>query len=161
DIDRGVGYSTVADAAGRYAFPTLPSATYTLNVEAPGFDKATQPAFHLEVQQQATLDIELRVGAVSTTVEVAATAALLNTTSATLGQVIENRTIMSLPTATRNPLDLVALAPGITGSTGGTNFVSNGVRNSASEVMLDGGAISGVEQNGGITEVKFNATVDV
>ena len=68
---------------------------------------------------------------------------------------------MSLPTNSRNPLSLVALAPGITGATGGTNFVSNGVRNSASEVMLDGGAISGIEQNGGITEVKFNATVDV
>src|SRR5262249_23247765 len=100
-------------------------------------------------------------GDVSTTVDVEASAPLLNTTSATLGQVVENRTIMSLPTSGRNPLSLVALAPGITGSTGGTNFVSNGVRNSASEVMLDGGALTGIEQNGGITEVKFNATVDV
>ncbi len=97
----------------------------------------------------------------TTTVDVEAAAPLLNTTSATLGQVIENKTIMSLPTSGRNPLSLVSLAPGITGSTGGTAFVSNGVRNSSSEIMLDGGAISGIEQNGGVTEVKFNATVDV
>jgi len=161
DVDRKVDYPTQADSAGRYIFPTLPTATYVLTVEAPGFRKASRPSFRLEVQQQATVDIALSVGEVSTTVEVEATAPLLNTTSATLGQVIENRTIMSLPTSGRNPLSLVALAPGITGSTGGTAFISNGVRNSASEVMLDGAAITGIEQNGGITEVKFNATVDV
>src|SRR3954449_3858706 len=161
DVDRNVESSTVTDSVGRYTFVTLPAANYALRVEAPGFQKATQPAFKLEVQQQVTADIELQVGEVTSTVEVQSTAPLLNTTSATLGQVIENRTIMSLPTNTRNPLSLVALAPGITGATGGTNFVSNGVRNSASQVMLDGGALTGIEQNGGITEVKFNATVDV
>jgi len=161
DADRNVEYPTVADSSGRYSFPTLPSATYTVTVEAPGFRKNSRPAFRLEVQQQVTLDMELTVGEVTATVEVSASAPLINTTSATLGQVVENRTIMSMPLSSRNPLTLVSLAPGVTGSTGGTNFVSNGVRNSASEVMLDGGALSGVEQNGGITEVKFNATVDV
>src|SRR5262245_2903940 len=161
DADRNVDFTTQADTSGRYIFPTLPAARYSLTVEAPGFKKAQRPAFRLEVQQQATVDVELAVGELTATVQVEAAAPLLNTTSATLGQVIENRTIMSLPTQGRNPLDLVSLAPGITGSTGGTNFVSNGVRNSASEIMLDGGALSGVEQNGGITEVKFNATVDV
>ena len=161
DADRNVEYPTQTDSSGRYTFPALPTASYILRVEAAGFKKASRPAFRLEVQAQDTVDIELSVGEVSTTVEVQGSAPLLNTTSATLGQVIENKTIMSLPTSGRNPLSLVALAPGITGATGGTNFVSNGVRNSASEVMLDGGAITGIEQNGGITEVKFNATVDV
>src|SRR5262249_59742641 len=66
DVDRGVEYSTVADSSGRYNFPTLPAAQYSLTVEAAGFDKAVQPAFKLEVQQQATVDIELRVGAPTT-----------------------------------------------------------------------------------------------
>ena len=161
DADRNVEYSTTTDSAGRYTLPTLPAARYAMSVQATGFEKTTRLPFALEVQQQATVDLELQVGAVTTTVEVQSSAPLLNTTSATLGQVLENRTIMSLPTSSRNPLTLVSLAPGITGSTGGTNFVSNGVRNSAYEVMLDGGAVSGIEQNGGITEVKFNATVDV
>src|SRR4051812_29407701 len=110
DVDRRVEYSTVADPLGRYSLPSLPAAQYTLTVEAPGFDRTTQPAFRLEVQQQATVDIELKVGAVTTSVDVQTSAPLLNTTSATLGQVIENRIIQSVPNSGRNPLSLVLLA---------------------------------------------------
>src|SRR5713226_3271288 len=74
DVDRSVDYPTTSDSAGRYVFPTLPPAQYVVTVEAPGFRKATQPAFRLEVQQQATLDIELSVGEVTTAVEVTASA---------------------------------------------------------------------------------------
>src|SRR5205823_11961527 len=42
-----------------------------------------------------------------------------------------------------------------------TNFVSSGVRNNASEVLLDGGPLTGIEQNGGVTDVKYTPTVDV
>src|SRR3954447_17825951 len=111
DVDRGVDYSTVSDSAGRYILPTLPGAQYSLTVEAAGFDKATRSAFRLQVQQQATIDIELKIGSVTTTVDVQASAPLLNTTSATLGQVVENRIIQSVPNNNRNPLSLVALAP--------------------------------------------------
>ena len=82
DADRNVPYSTLADSAGRYVFPTLPPARYVLTAEAPGFRKTSQPAFRLEVQQQATVDMELSVGEVTTTVEITASAPLLNTTSA-------------------------------------------------------------------------------
>jgi hypothetical protein len=161
DIDRRVDYATVADSMGRYILPTLPAAQYTLSVEAPGFDKAVQPAFRLEVQQQATVDVELKVGAVTTSVEVQTTAPLLNTTSAALGQVIESHVIQSVPNSGRNPLSLVQLAPGIVGSTGGVSFISNGVRNNSSEVLMDGAALTSIEQNGGITDVKYAPTSDV
>src|SRR6516165_5579614 len=161
DTERRVDYSTVTDSAGRYILPTLPAAQYRLTVEAPGFDKAIQPPFRLEVQQQATVDIELKVGAVTTSVEVQTAAPLLNTTSATLGQVIEDHVIQSVPNSGRNPLSLVQLAPGIVGSTGGVSFISNGVRNNSSEVLMDGGALTSIEQNGGITDVKYAPTSDV
>jgi len=161
DVDRNVDYSTVADSAGRYMFPTLPAARYTLTVEAPGFKKASQAPFRLEVQQQATVNVEMSVGAVTTEVEVVASAPLLNTTSPTLGQVVESRIIRSTPILGRSPLSLVVLAPGITGATGGVAFVSNGVRNNASEVLMDGAALTGIEQNGGITDVKYQPTLDV
>src|SRR5437867_1006548 len=74
DVDRSVEYPTTADSSGRYIFPTLPPARYVLTVDAPGFKKATQPAFRLEVQQQATIDVELSVGEVTTAVEVTAAA---------------------------------------------------------------------------------------
>jgi len=161
DADRNVEFSTMSDSAGRYIFPTLPAARYSLVVQAPGFQRATEAEIRLEVQQQATVDVELKVGAVSTAVEVQGTAALLNTTSATLGQVVENQMIMSLPQNTRDPLGLIQLAPGIVTIGSNTNFVSNGVRNNASEVLMDGGPLTGIEQNGGVTDVKYKPTVDV
>lgn len=161
DVDRNVDFGTVSDSSGRYIFPSLPAARYHLTVEAPGFDKATQAPFRLEVQQQATVDMELRVGAVTTSVEVQTTAPLLNTTSATLGQVIEDRIIQSVPNNGRNPLSLVLLAPGIVGATGGVSFISNGVRNNSAEVLMDGAALTSIEQNGGITDLKYAPTSDV
>ncbi len=160
DVDRGVHYPTSTDSAGRYIFPTLPPARYTLAVEAAGFARTTQAPFTLEVQQQATVDIALTVGSISTSVDVSGAAPLLNVTSATLGQVIEDRLIQSVPNSGRNPLSLVALAPGIVGSTGGVSFISNGVRNNSSEVLLDGGALTSIEQNGGMTDVKYAPTSD-
>lgn len=141
--------------------PSIPPGQYTLVVEASGFKKATQPAFRLEVQQQATFNVELSLGDVSATVEVTASAPLLNTTISTLGQVVENRFIISAPLSNRSPLDLVALAPGIVNAGDGVNFVANGARNSSSDVMMDGSIITGIEQNGGVTQVKFEPTVDV
>src|ERR1041385_6973416 len=96
DVDRNVESSTTCDSSGRYIFPGLPAAKYVLTVQAQGFDKATQPAFQLEVQQQAPVDVELRVGSLATTVEVQGAAPLLNTTSASLGQVVENQIVMSM-----------------------------------------------------------------
>jgi hypothetical protein len=161
DTDRNVEYSTLADSSGRYILPTLPAASYALTVQAAGFQKGSQPAFRLEVQQQATVDIELSVGAVTTTVEVQASSPLLNTTSATLGQVVESRLFLSAPNQGRNPLSLLSVAPGVVPTGSGTNFVSSGVRNNASEVLMDGVPLTGIEQNGGVTDVKYTPTIDV
>ena len=161
DSDRNVEYSTISDSSGRYAFTTLPAASYILTVQAAGFQRASQGAFRLEVQQQATIDIELAVGAVTTTVEVQSSSPMLNTTSAALGQVVESRFLMTAPLSTRNPLSLILLAPGVVPTGSGTNFVSSGVRNNASEVLMDGVPLTGIEQNGGVTDVKYTPTVDV
>ncbi len=160
DVDRNVDYPTSTDTSGRYIFPTLPPARYRLTVEAPGFEKTSQAPFRLEVQQQATVDLTLQVGSTSTSVEVTGQAPLLNITSATLGQVVEQRLIQTVPNSGRNPLSLVAMAPGIVGSTGGVAFISNGVRNNPAEVLMDGSALTSLEQNGGITDVKYTPTAD-
>ena len=140
EVDRNVQHTTKTDGEGRYILTSLLPGRYTLVVEAIGFQKTEVPAFSLEVQQQATVNVQLAVGTIATTVEVEATAPLLNTTSATLGQVVENRIINSLPNSGRNPLRLL-LAPGILSAGSGTDFISSGVRNNASEVMMDGGPL--------------------
>lgn len=97
-------HPATTDEAGRYFIPALPPGNYVLSVEAKGFKKYSQTNIPLAVQQQATFDIALEVGDISTTVEVTSQAPLLNTTIATLGQVVENRYMAALPNIGRNPL---------------------------------------------------------
>src|SRR6266849_8878042 len=109
----------VTDDVGRYIFNDLRPATYTLRVEAPGFKAAVRPNIVLRVGQQSDLDVELEVGAVSTSVEVQATAPLLNSVSAALGQEVDNRHVTEVPLLDRTILNLAFLAPGITEVGGG------------------------------------------
>src|SRR5439155_15380783 len=97
DVNRNTSHSATTDGAGRYVITALPPGNYKLTVEAAGFNNYSQPAFALQVQQQATLDVQLSVGVVATSVQVESSAPLINTTSATLGQVMENKYILSLP----------------------------------------------------------------
>jgi hypothetical protein len=167
DTERNVSQKVTTDSAGRYVFAALPPGRYTLGVESQGFSKYARSAFPLQVQQQATIDVELSVDSIATSVSVEALAPLLNTTSATLGQVVENKYILSLPLAGRAPLALVALSPGLTpsnlspGGQSNTNFTANGNRNSQADVLLDGMSVANVEQNSGITNLEYQPSVDV
>jgi hypothetical protein len=166
DVERNTRFNAVTDEAGRYVVTALPPGTYTLSVEAQGFKRFLSGAFTLLVQQQQTVDAQLQVGDIATTVEVEGSAALLNTTISNLGQVIENKYIISLPNIGRNPMGLTYMTPGVVGSGGransdnNTNFVANGSRNSTSDVLVDGVTVTTVEQNSGITDLKFSPSVD-
>ena len=91
DVTRGTDFKTESDGQGRYTVTQLPPSTYILTVKAPGFKTYQRNPFELRVQQQATINVGLEVGEVATVVEVQATQPLLNTTIATLGQVIDNK----------------------------------------------------------------------
>src|SRR6516225_5281224 len=77
DADRNTNQETATDVAGRYVFTALPPGRYSLAVEAAGFSKYTFSAFPLQIQQQATIDVELNVGALSTAITVESSAPLL------------------------------------------------------------------------------------
>src|SRR6266481_4015821 len=165
ESERNVRHAVASDQAGRYALTALPPGSYTLTVEAPGFKKYAENNIPLAVQQQATLNVILEVGDVTTSVEVSSQAPLLNTTISTLGQVIENRYMLALPNIGRNPLSLLNLTPGVTGAAGAlnptnTNFVANGTRNSTSDVLVDGALVNTTEQNSGATDLKWTPSVD-
>ncbi|MGH9663021.1 MAG: carboxypeptidase-like regulatory domain-containing protein, partial [Bryobacteraceae bacterium] len=167
EVNRNIERTTVSDASGRYVVTALPPGHYTLTAEAAGFTTYSQPAFELQVQQEASVNVELAVSGVATSVEISASAPLLNTTTADLGTMVNNHFIQNLPLAGRAPLALVALAAGVNPvntSAGGqtsTNFVANGVRNSTSDVLLDGMSLTNVEQNSGITNLEYQPSVDV
>ena len=167
EVSRNLDHTAVSDSSGRFLVSALPPGTYTLTAEAAGFEKFTQKAFELQVQQEATVNVSMLISGVATTVEITSGAPLINTTSADLGTVVDNRFIQSMPLANRTPLTLVSLAAGVTpvntsaGGQSSTNFVANGVRNSTSDVLLDGMSLTNVEQNSGITNLEYQPSVDV
>ena len=108
----GVERVTETNSAGVYIAPALPPGTYSVRVTASGFRSAQNNAVQLQVAQTARLNIQLEVGNVSETVEVAANTDVLDTETTTVGTVIENRRIVELPLNGRNYLQLANLVPG-------------------------------------------------
>ena len=103
---------TSTNALGVYVFPFLNPGSYDLTVKKEGFKTETRAGIILTVDQEATLNVTLSVGAVSEEVRVSANAELINTNTAALGQVIDEKAILELPLNGRNPAALVLLTPG-------------------------------------------------
>ena len=78
---------------GRYVFTPLPIGTYTVTIEARGFKKATIQNVHLDIQQQALVNVTLQPGAVTENVEVTEAPELMQTESSSVGQVIDEKAI--------------------------------------------------------------------
>jgi Carboxypeptidase regulatory-like domain len=164
-----VSETVTTDEVGRYIFPALKPAFYSVKVEAAGFKTVVRSNIELRVNQQTDLDFTLELGEVTETVEVTAESTLLNTVSATLGTEITNRYIVDMPLLDRALTNLTFLAPGVTEVPGagaddirGTNFVSNGQRNGTAEVRLDGGLSTVAESGeGGNTIVNYQPSLEV
>src|SRR5690349_9239807 len=90
------GYSraVISSEDGTYLAPLLPVGTYSVTVERPGFARYTQRGITLELNQNARVDFSLSVGGVQETVTVNAAAPLVDTRGTSLGEVVEQRTIM-------------------------------------------------------------------
>jgi hypothetical protein len=111
DNNTGNEREVVANVDGLYEIAGLQPGSYKLVVERTGFEQATQP-LDLEVGQQATIDVHLHVGSDTQTVKVAATGELLKTQDASVGEVVDQRSVDSLPLNGRMLIDLVLTVPG-------------------------------------------------
>jgi Carboxypeptidase regulatory-like domain/TonB dependent receptor len=108
----GVASVTQTDAAGSYLFPTLPIGTYRLQVSGSGFQTATVSNLTLEVASAVTQNIQLKLGAATETLEITADAAVVDTTTTSLGQVINDKTVQEIPLNGRHFTDLSLLTAG-------------------------------------------------
>ena len=133
----GVIQKQTTTDAGVYAFPSIPVGTYTVSVEATGFKTSLRSGNTVQVNTPVTLDFRLEVGSATESIVVSASAELLQTTTATIGNVVEQRAIVTLPLNGRNPLNLLMYEPGVVQRSGNTVNV-NGARSAAANVTIDG-----------------------
>ena len=100
--------------SGYFIFVNVQPGTCSLRVEAKGFKAAVIPAIVVGVSQTTTQNVSLTVGEVSQTVEVAANAELIQSSSSELGTVIQEKAVQDLPLNGRNFTQLLTLTPGVT-----------------------------------------------
>jgi Carboxypeptidase regulatory-like domain/TonB-dependent Receptor Plug Domain len=129
NVEKGTSQTAVSGSDGEYVVPFLPTGTYRVSVEKPGFQRQDSPPTQVDVDQHARLDFSLAVGNVSQTVEVTSQASLIRSESAELGEVITQKPIENLPLNGRNFAQLVYLVPGVTAGQQGENLGGNSTFN--------------------------------
>src|SRR6266513_49613 len=122
----GLSRETKTDDTGHYLTPLLPVGNYTIRVNSQGFGAAEQKDVRLQVDEQRELDFALSPASVTTAVEVSATEVSVQTTNATLGQVITSEQVADLPLNGRNFVQLATLTPGTTQETNPNSFFNAG-----------------------------------
>jgi hypothetical protein len=152
----GVVRTATSGADGGYVLPNLPLGPYLVEVTKEGFTKAVQTGIVLQVDSNPTVDVSLKVGAVSEQVIVEAAAAQVETRSTGVGQVVDNRRVSEMPLNGRQPIELVFLA-GMASAPGAGAI--NTVRNYPTVVVsVAGGQGNGVgyQLDGAIYQDPYN-----
>src|SRR5262245_9050890 len=155
NLDTGFRREATANEVGSYSLPSLPVGRYQIIATAQGFSVEQIPELKLDVGQAARVDFALRPGGVTETVSVTATAALLDTETATVGQVIDNKRIVELPLNGRNYLELARLTAGTAAARGSRPqgegvFAAGGQHGYQVQVNIDGVDNSGTYSGGPI-----------
>ena len=112
DTERGTSSSTKTTQGGVFNFNSLPIGTYEVKAEAAGFNTQVLPPITLVLNQRARLDFKMNVGAVTNTVQVTSEAPQLQADTTQVSTLIDANTIVGIPLATRNYVELTLLAPG-------------------------------------------------
>ena len=130
--DTGFSRTVATKGNGQYRADFLPVGPYRVSVSSPGFAKLDRAGITLTVTEEAKLDLSLKPGSASTTVEVTAEVPLLNVENSTLGRTVSNTEIDNLPLVDRNVYTLLDLTPGVQNNnnagTGGNGGVINPAR---------------------------------
>lgn len=142
---------------GNYVVPALQPVVYTVSAEADGFSKGEVRDVKVDTAGVSTVDITLKVGAVTETVSVSGEAPLLQTFSGAQQQTVDQRTINEVPLNGRNTLELALTLPGVSGSAGtefselttnepvpGRELAINGGRVGTTQFQADGANVTSI-----------------
>lgn len=149
NVAMGTRSSAVTNAEGFFEIPYLIPGTYEVTVELAGFKKYVRQDLPLRIADRLQLEIDLELGGTVEEVTVSAATALLETTSASLGNVVDARRVSELPTPHGDPYALIGLAAGVS-YTGSTRldrpfepthivgYAMDGTRGNRSDLTIDG-----------------------
>src|SRR5258708_4074163 len=138
----GVNRDVTADAAGFYSAPNLQPGPYEVTASASGFSTAKQSDLTLTVGAQQVLNVPLRVGEVSQTVEVTGAASLVQLGSSTISAQIQSEEVRELPLNGRDWASLATLSPGVNAIETQMPFTSGAVRGNrgfGAQLTISGG----------------------
>lgn len=160
--------STVTDATGSYVVPSLTVGTYRVEVKSPGMQSVVASDLVLEVGSTVRQDFALKVASTSETVEIKATAPVINESPVSVGTVVNQRTVQEIPLNGRHFVDLALLIPGsvtppangfLTAPLRGQGsfaFNSAGGREDSVNFMINGVNLSDPVQN----QITFQPTIN-
>lgn len=145
NTDQGITLETKSDNSGFYSFNPVRIGHYSLTVTAQGFAKTTQTNLTVNVAQRLEVNVQLKLGAATETVQVSTAPPLMQTEEASVGQVIGQQEVNSLPLNGRNFTFLAQLGAGMQtpqadtrGNAASGAFSANGLRPAQNNYLLDG-----------------------
>ncbi len=150
-----ISRSVTTTAEGVFRVPLLPPGKYSVTVKAPHFAPNTSPSIPVAVSDTTTLNVTLAVAGTSTNIQVSSNAEVAQLESSTLGGVVDETAILSLPLASRNYTQILGLAPGVVVDLpnaaqlgrGTQNVASNGATPTANNIQFNGIDANNLVQN--------------
>ena len=165
--ETNLAFRTQTTEAGVYFLSALPIGEYGLNVSARGFKRAVRDKIVLSVDDRLVVNVALEIGDLAESVQVTSEIPLVDLADATVGKVIENKRLTSLPLNGRNAVSMVVLTPSVRAHTINSNgfsetgatlsaFSINGSPPTWNSVTLDGSTNNGASDG----YVSSNPSVD-
>ena len=144
NADTALHTKILTNDTGYYEFPVVPPGSYTISVSAHGFAEAVTSNFAVVTGQRSQIDVSMKIGGITQSVQVSATTPLVNATSVDIGTAVEPQKIQQLPLNERNFFPLIGLQPGVNASSTSTTlngrggFEVNGAPALANNILIDG-----------------------
>src|SRR5262245_33874622 len=147
--ETGIARTALTNETGSYVLPNLAVGPYRLEAALTGFRSYVQTGIVLQVNTSPVINVVLQVGQVAEQVEVQANAALVDTSTETVGSVIENERVLELPLNGRNVTDLIVLAGGAVDQSSASQSINvmaiGGAAGTSPVLSIAGGASWGSE----------------
>lgn len=168
NVGTNIVQTATTNSSGEFVITPVQAGVYNLTVTAPGFSVVSTSNIEVQVGQVVREDLALHLGAETTTIDVNVETPLLSTDTATIGTVISNQQLTSLPLNGRGFFKLAELTPGaaLLPPTGNSlairpevvdgNTIS-GIRGSAISFLLDGVDVSEQHQGGTFIQTSIDA----